>query len=106
MADTLPDKPLLFMARRPGESLATWVDDAALAPVSDVDAMAAYRVAVNAVDHFARIATRRAADLHTEQPQRGAALSAVERASGDALAALRTVGLAAGLERAPVKVGA
>lgn len=106
MADTLPDKPLLFLARRPGEELATWVDDAALAPVSDADASAALRVAVNAFDHLARVATRRAGDMHKDPTQRGAALSAVERASGDALAALRTVALASGLERPAAKEGA
>lgn len=99
MADTMPEGKLLFLARRPGDELATYVDDASLPAVADADALAAYRDAVAAVDRFARVATRRAADLHAEQPQRGVALSAVERATADALASLRTVALASGVER-------
>lgn len=103
MADTLPDRPLLFLAARPGDDLATYVDDASLPAVTDAAALAAYRDAVAAVDRFARVATRRAADLHAQQPHRGVALSAVERGTADALASLRTVALASGVERAPGK---
>jgi len=103
MADTMPTHPVLVLTPAPLAD-PMFVRDASIPSVTDAEARAAYRVAVDALARLQQVATRRAAAL--AEPARSVALSTVERRTQGAMADVLAVALAAGIERAPVKEGA